>query len=297
MNSMTGFGRGQVDSNGSRITATAQSWNHRHADLVFRLPDRLRGSEARLKPRVAERIQRGRCEIAVRVEESEKAGRWELDVAGLTALVDQTRDAVASGLVEPRVALGDLLRSPFVTASAPGAELRDGELAPEFEADVVRAIEAALAELAAARAAEGARLETALRSGAATLRRLAGELAARREAVAGELESALRRRLDQILPGGAQSVPAERLAQEIVLLVERSDVEEELERLRGHLVAFDEALGATGAQGRRLDFLVQEIQRELSTLGAKARDLELTRLVIDAKVVNEQLREQIQNVE
>ncbi|MGH7338049.1 MAG: endoribonuclease YicC domain-containing protein, partial [Myxococcota bacterium] len=103
--------------------------------------------------------------------------------------------------------------------------------------------------------------------------------------------------LERLLPGAAHAVPPERLAQEIALLVERSDVEEELERLRGHLVAFQEAIDSPGAHGRRLDFLAQEIQRELSTLGAKARDLELTRLVVDAKLVNEQLREQIQNVE
>jgi uncharacterized protein (TIGR00255 family) len=126
---------------------------------------------------------------------------------------------------------------------------------------------------------------------------LVDRLAERRSRAAGALEGDLRRRLDQLLPGGAQSVAPERLAQEIVLLVERSDVEEELSRLRGHLEAVHEALASSSAQGRRLDFLAQEIHRELNTLGAKARDLELTQLVVEAKVAAEQLREQIQNVE
>ncbi len=294
---MTGFGRAQIESNGTRISVTMQSWNHRHADLVFRLPERLRGLESKLKARVAEGVQRGRCEIAVRVEGGGSVGRWRLDREGLEALLDQAGELVASGRVESRMGLGDLLRSPFVVAESGTSEGEPEAEGRVDEAALMSALDSALVELAGVRAAEGARLAIALRSGATALGRVADDLAERRAVVASELESGLRRRLDQILPGGAQAVPAERLAQEIVLLVERSDVEEELERLRGHLAAFEETVAAGGAMGKRLDFLVQEIQRELSTLGAKARDLELTRRVIDAKVINEQLREQIQNVE
>jgi len=294
---MTGFGRAQLESNGTRVTVTVQSWNHRHADLVFRLPERLRGLESKLKARVAERVQRGRCEITVRVEGAESAGRWRLDREALESLLDQARDLVAAGRIEPKVSLGDLLRSPFVVSESVGADAGPGGEESVDESALLSGLDAALAELCAVRAGEGGRLAVALRAGASGLARLASELAERRNVVAGELEAGLRRRLDQILPGGSQAVPAERLAQEVVLLVERSDVEEELERLRGHLEALEESVATDGAVGKRLDFLVQEIQRELSTLGAKARDLELTRRVIDAKVINEQLREQIQNVE
>jgi len=294
---MTGFGRAQVESRGSLVSVTVQSWNHRHADFVFRLPERLRGLESKLKARVAERVQRGRCEIAVRLESEKRAGRWRLDRAGLEAVLDEAVDLLAAGRVEPRVALGELLRSPFVVSDNALAEGQSEEEATVDETALVAALDAALIELGTVRAAEGARLAAALLAGAAALARLAEGIAERRSVVAGDLEAGLRRRLDQLLPGGSQAVPAERLAQEIVLLVERSDVEEELERLRGHLAAIEETVAAGGAMGKRLDFLVQEIQRELSTLGAKARDLELTRRVIDAKVINEQLREQIQNVE
>jgi uncharacterized protein (TIGR00255 family) len=294
---MTGFGRAQAEHRGVRIAVTAQSVNHRYADFVFRLPERLRALEADLRPRVAERIARGRCEIAVRIEEGARADRFRLDRAALARFLDDARELAALGPVEPRLTLGDLLRSPFVVADGEIAGEADGaERAAEEEA-VAAALDAALAELAASRAAEGERLAAALGAGAARLERLVVALAERRAAAAAERAASLRRRLDQLLPGGAEAVPAERLAQELVLLAERSDVEEELERLRGHLAAFAEALGGEGAAGKRLDFLVQEIQRELGTLGAKARDLALTRLVVDAKVVTEQLREQIQNVE
>lgn len=292
MNSMTGFGRAQCDADGMRVTATVQGWNHRNADIVFRLPDELRPSEARLRPKVAERVARGRCEVSIRVETSERAGAWRLDQAGLEELLLQAEPLVGSGRVDGAIALGDLLRSPFlVMAGARSSE----PLASESV--VAQALDAALSEFAAARASEGARLAAALRAGAVGLAELVEALAKRRAVVASELGSDLAERLARLLPGAAQAVPPERLAQEIALLVDRSDVEEELERLRGHLVALEDAIEAAGANGRRLDFLVQEIQRELSTLGAKARDLELTRLVIDAKLVNEQLREQIQNVE
>lgn len=292
MNSMTGFGRGQADADGFRVTATVQGWNQRNADIVFRLPEELRPLESRLRPRVAERVARGRCEVSIRVETPERGGAWRLDQAGLEELFRQAETLVASGRVDPTLALGDLMRSPFLVAA--GARAGEPIVAEEL---VAQALDAALGEFGAMRAAEGARLAAALRNGAAGLATLVEELAARRAIVAQRLGADLAERLERLLPGAAQAVPAERLAQEIALLVERSDVEEELERLRGHLVAFEEAIGAPGANGRRLDFLAQEIQRELSTLGAKARDLELSRRVVDAKLINEQLREQIQNVE
>jgi uncharacterized protein (TIGR00255 family) len=290
VNSMTGFGRGHVDADGVRVTATVQGWNHRNADIVFRLPEELRGLESRLRPRVAERVARGRCEVSIRIETSERQGGWRLDLAGLEEIRRQTETLVAEGRLQGAVALGDLLRSPLVVVG----RSKETEIGEEL---VAQALGVALDEFAATRAAEGARLAAALRSGAAGLGTLVGELAARRAVVATKLGADLTERLERLLPGAAHAVPPERLAQEIALLVERSDVEEELERLRGHLVAFDDAIRAPGANGRRLDFLAQEIQRELSTLGAKARDLELTRRVVDAKLINEQLREQIQNVE
>jgi uncharacterized protein (TIGR00255 family) len=119
----------------------------------------------------------------------------------------------------------------------------------------------------------------------------------RRDQISGRIESSLRARLDELLPGGSAAVPPERLAQEVVLLAERSDVREELDRLRAHLEHFAEVAAADGPVGKRLEFLTQEIQRELNTLGAKSRDTETTRRVVDAKVACEQLREQIQNVE
>jgi uncharacterized protein (TIGR00255 family) len=289
---MTGFGRGQADADGFRVTATVQGWNQRNADIVFRLPEELRPLESRLRPRVAERVARGRCEVSIRVETPERSGAWRLDQAGLEELLRQAETLVASGRVDRSLALGDLLRSPYLVAA--GARAGEPVVAEDL---VAQALDAALAEFAAMRAAEGARLAAALRGGAAGLATLVEELAARRAVVAQRLGSDLAERLERLLPGAAQAVPSERLAQEIALLVERSDVEEELERLRGHLVAFDEAVLAPGTNGRRLDFLAQEIQRELSTLGAKARDLELSRRVVDAKLINEQLREQIQNVE
>ncbi|KAB2959703.1 MAG: DUF1732 domain-containing protein, partial [Thermoanaerobaculia bacterium] len=126
---------------------------------------------------------------------------------------------------------------------------------------------------------------------------LADRLEARRREVASGLDAALRARLAEILPGGVAALPPERLAQEVVLLVDKSDVQEELDRLRAHLAHLGDVFAAPGAIGKRLEFLAQEVLRELNTLGAKSRDAELARLVVNAKVACEQMREQIQNVE
>jgi uncharacterized protein (TIGR00255 family) len=160
---------------------------------------------------------------------------------------------------------------------------------------VLRTTATALAQLVAAREQEGVALAGVLGERVAELQAAAARLRARAPEVREELYSGLRRRVRELLAGPA--VDELRLAQEVALLVDRSDVVEELDRLDGHLRHFAGLLGEPGALGKRLDFLAQEILRELNTLGAKCRDGEMARTVLDAKVFCEQLREQVQNVE
>jgi uncharacterized protein (TIGR00255 family) len=291
---MTGYGTGAAENARRRIDVVAQSWNHRHLDLVVRLPESHRFLEPVVRERAARQASRGRCEVIVRIESrGDRRLALRVDREAVRALRAEGTELEAAGLAEARLSLGDLLRVPqLVSFEAPADEwtVADREL-------LEQALDAALAAFAVARAGEGARLREALLRARTELGALVDELERRRRALAGNAERQLRERLDALLPGGAEGLPPERLAQEVVLLVERGDVREELDRLRSHLAHFDEIAAEEGAVGKRLDFLVQELLREINTLGAKSRDAESTRRVVDAKVLCEQMREQIQNVE
>lgn len=292
MRSMTGFGRGAAESAGVSVRVAVQGGNHRHADLVFRLPEELRPFEAGLRERVARVVARGRCEVSVRLDAAAAGTGRQLDREAIARFVADAEEWVRAGTIDRRWTLGELARAPFWIA-APA----DGELAAPAREAVESALDAALAQFDEARRAEGARLAAVLGEAIDELERWVAVIGSRRRGIVEIVERGLRERLDEMLPGGAAGLPPERLAQEIVLLADRSDVGEELDRLAGHLVGLRDNLAAPGPHGRRLDFVIQEVLRELNTLGAKSRDLEITRAVVEAKVVNERLREQIQNVE
>ena len=290
---MTGFGRSASAPDGQRAVVTVQGWNHRFADVVLRLPDELRAAEAPLRQRVAASVARGRCEVVVRIEDPGAATvSRRIDREALARFLADSADLGGGGRIDARITLGDLARSPFlVTAGGPA------ESDPELAARVEGALERAMDEFEAARLAEGSRLEQSILKLLEALGEVVAGIAAQREGMSDRLRRSLLLRIEALLPGGSEAIPAERLAQEIALLADRCDVHEELERLRGHLDGFREAVAGSGPHGRKLDFLVQEILRELNTLGSKSRDLEVTRAVVEAKLLNEQLRELAQNVE
>lgn len=295
MRSMTGFAQAAAQSARRRFEVTVQSWNHRHLDLVLRVPEELRAAEAALRERIAAAVLRGRCEVAVRVTPiapRRLALRVERDA--LAGLRQGARELAQEGLLDdPAMAFADLLRLPQLLA----LEAEPESWGEEEQAQLERALGTALEAFEQARRAEGERLAIVLERSRTALGDLTDRLEARRREVAAGLESALRSRLEEILPGGVAALAPERLAQEVVLLVDRSEIQEELDRLRAHLDHLAEVLHAPGAIGKRLEFLAQEVLRELNTLGAKSRDAVLARLVVDAKVICEQMREQLQNVE
>ncbi|HSM14998.1 MAG TPA: YicC/YloC family endoribonuclease [Thermoanaerobaculia bacterium] len=291
---MTGFAESGQENGRRRIEVVAQGWNHRNLDIVLRLPEELRSREAELRERIARLVRRGRCDLSIRVQTIDPGGARPLvDPNAVRRLHDQVRDLVEEGKVIPTLTLGDLLRSSAALGPDSGAVAwEDGDLAV-----LENAVGEALAGFARARALEGARLASILEQGRRELLDLVDRLEARRAAVVELQGAAWRSRLEEILANGPDGIPGDRVAQEVAILIERGDVREELDRLRAHLDHFAQAAGGDGAVGKRLDFLAQEILRELNTLGAKSRDSELTRLVVEAKVICEQLREQIQNVE
>lgn len=297
MRSMTGFGQGTAENERVRVTVTLRGVNHRYLDLVLRLRDEYRDAEAALRELLTGRLERGRVEAVVEIE--------QLGPPRLEATVDadlaETLHALQQELVERGVIHGglsftDLLRLPEVVR----IQTREAvSWTDDDQAVVRRAAADALAQIVAARETEGESLHGAFLPRLDALAELVGRLGARRAAVAAETSAALRRRIAELLDGGpASGAPSEdRLAQEVAYLVDRSDVSEELDRLASHLEHFRTIMAGDGAVGKRLDFLTQEIFRELNTLGAKCRDSEMVRGVLDGKVLCEQIREQVQNVE
>lgn len=292
MRSMTGFGQAAEEGDHFRAQVTLRAVNHRFFDLVFRLREEQRELEAELRALFAAELERGRVEASIELEPVlTRPVEVKIDEALVRALHAACHDLGARGLLTAELRFGDLLRLPeVVQVRSEPPQWSDGD-----RRAVLGAARRALAQLVAARELEGGKLAAILAGRLAELETLRARLAARAVVQPAELAEALRRRIAELL---AAAVPDEnRLAQEVALLVDKSDVREELDRLRSHVEHFRALLESAGSSGKRLDFLAQEIFRELNTVGAKCRDAEMTRWVLDGKVCCEQLREQVQNVE
>lgn len=292
--SMTGFGEGRSEDERLRVTLSIRSVNHRFLDLQLRLPDAYRSLELELAAQFKRRLRRGRVEARYRVDllaEPAFEVRVRPEVA---AAYQQAARQLASGSMDPAgksLTPAELLHLPEVVAvEVPEAE--PGEADRELFLD---ATERALAALVASRGREGEHLEEALRRLIERLAAIRDELAAGADELQRDLAAALQRRLVELV--GEHGIDPDRLAQEAALLADRNDVREELDRLGAHLTTLAELLGAEGERGKRMDFLIQEVLRELNTLGAKCRHSGRLESVVEAKTVCEQLREQVQNVE
>lgn len=292
LSSMTGFGQAERQSARLRVAAAARSVNHRFLDVVLRLPEELRPLEGEVRTLVAERLGRGRVEVKVHAETLAGAPvEVELHREAAEALAEQVRELVRGGVLEGGLSAGDLLRLPDVVRLRSASSSWDEEDA----ALALEAVQAALEAVVAARREEGERLRRILDDRLDELAGWSEKLSRRRRDVRASLHEGLRERLLELL---ADSGLDERVVvQEAALLAERSDVQEELDRLDSHLAAFRETLAAGGVVGRKLDFLSQELHRELNTLGSKCRDAEMASAVVEAKLACEQIREQVQNLE
>jgi uncharacterized protein (TIGR00255 family) len=289
---MTGYGQATAENERFRIAVSARSVNHRFLDLALRVGDDYRDLEPAVRRAVDRRLHRGRLDLRIAVE------RLGDDAASVHVDPQVARDLVAAlgglevpGLDDRPLAMADLLRLPEVVK----VRRRTDDLVEEDQAWMVGVVEQAIERLVELRETEGAQLAAVLGERVRSLGELVERLAAVREEVRGRLVENMRRRVAELLDGS--ELPAERVLQESAVLAEKIDIQEELDRLAAHLETFSSSMSADGAVGRRLDFLAQEIHRELNTLGVKCRDARMAEWVIDGKVVCEQLREQVQNVE
>lgn len=289
--SMTGYGRGECVTPAGTVTAEIRSVNHRYAELSVRLPRPLLPFEQEIRRTVTDRLRRGKIDLSVGLEGgSLEGGRPTVDLALAKGYHDALRSlGQALGIPEP-VTLDLIARQKDVitlTAASPDAEpLMQG---------VRQAISTALDAIDRMRAVEGEALVADIISRLDRLESLRGSVAARAPLVPREAMERMRERIARLLEG--VDLDPQRLAQEIALFADRCDVTEELTRFASHLSQFRESLASPEPVGRRLDFLVQELNREINTIGSKANDREITACVVEMKGELEKIREQLQNIE
>ncbi len=289
MESMTGFGKATKEGSGLRLNVTIRGVNNKGLDVRLSLPFSLWSREAACRDLARGSLKRGRVDISVQMElVGESAVEVRLSEAVAAGLGGAARSMVDGGVLTRGLTFTDLMAIPDAVSVglAPGSEGIAVEL-------LTGALEEALSAFVASRRDEGARLESQFRDGAAAV---AGHLVEARKLIPQQ-EADLRQRMEDRLSEMGERLDVQRLEEEILILLEKADVEEELVRLESHVEALNKILPKdSGSQGRRLDHLFQELQREVSTLLAKSRLLELTRLGMEIRLVVEQMREQVQNV-
>ena len=293
--SMTGFASLTHDDERGTIGVTIRAVNHRFLDLQLRLPTPLASLEPPLRALVQKRLGRGRVEIGVSLQSRQASvPRIELNAEFAQALSAAMEQARAKGLVSGMLTPGDLLRLPqALTIQEQLPE--SGGLAEALGAPVAAAVVAAIEQLETMRVREGQHLRVDLDARKALLAELILRIAAAAETGRQELEARLLERTREL--AGVLPLDQSALAQEVVRVAQRSDISEEITRFHGHLAHWDALSDSPEPCGRKLDFLLQEMNREINTIGSKADGLQVSEVVIEAKAELEKMREQVQNVE
>lgn len=288
---MTGFGRGEASGRMHAYTVEVQSVNHRFLEVRCRLPKRLNGLEPRLQRAVQQRFSRGHFEVSVQEKDLEGRTRsLKVDLPLARQYVELLR-ALQRELELPGQISVEMLAGQRELISVEESE----ETLDESWGELEPALTAALESMAGMRTQEGAALVAALTRHLAEIETVLTRIAGRAPDLVATQRTRLRERVTELLDGRLPD-PV-RLEQEVAILAERGDVAEECDRLQSHLVQFRETLMQPGPQGRRLDFLLQEMNREANTIGSKAADAGLAREVVELKTAVERLREQVQNLE
>jgi len=288
--SMTGYGKGEAADTQGRCVVEVKTVNNRYGEVSVKMPRSFLAYEHEVRKAVGGRVKRGKADLFV---------QWE--AAAAEVVVPPLNHAVAKGYHQ---AFQDLAHELHVSAEIPlslilaqrnvlqeSASEDQGDLLPL----VLQAVGQALDGLDGMRLREGEALQADLKARRTDLAALVAQVRERAPQVVDEYQQKLQQRLEKLL-GGTELDP-QRLAQEVALLADRCDITEELVRLESHFIQFDETLLLKEPVGRKLDFLMQEINREVNTIGSKANDATITSLVVQMKAELEKMREQVQNIE
>ena len=293
--SMTGFGRAAGALSARYFVAiTAKSVNHRFLETSVRIPEYLWEAEAMVRALASDTFARGKVDISIRVQRTAQPDysvRINTQIAN--TVVPQLR-AIAEELgLGSTFSGGDLLRIPDLLQ----VEAIDSEITEEEREALAALVRSALAQMRDMRVREGVSLHTDITARLQTIRELQQRLALHRDDIRTELLASYQSRVQEIAKVAGVEVNQDRIAQEVVIMVEKGDVAEELTRLAHHVEQGEKAVSGGEAAGKKLDFLSQEMLREVNTMGSKSRSAALRTLVVELKTEVERIREQVQNVE
>ena len=289
--SMTGYGRGEAVLHDRTITVELRAVNNRYLDCAVKIPRLYVFAEEGIKSRIQKSVARGKLDVFVTID-STAADKVEVSLNkpvadGYYAALTQLRDAYS---LRDDISVSLLSRFPDVFL----VEKEQGD-ADVIAADILEVLGMALTDFNAMREREGGRLAEDIRSRAETISALVGKVEARSPETVAEYRERLRQRMEEVL--SSAQIDESRILTEAAIFADKVAVDEETVRLRSHLSQLDEMLTQGGAIGRKLDFLIQEFNREANTIGSKCSDVELARVVVDIKGEIEKIREQIQNIE
>lgn len=289
--SMTGFGRGEASGQGYTISIEMKSVNNRFLEVNVKMPRILNILEDRMRKMVQEKIQRGRVDIFINIKETEEKKRLVKVDKELALSYDNSLKELAELLnINYHSDIYRIASLPEVL-TVEDDEIKAEDVWPYLQ----EALEAALHGLVAMRENEGLRLTNDITGRIDILRGITREIKERSVQIVPEYQERLRERLSLLL--NDQALDETRLTMEVAILADRAAIEEEIVRLESHFSQFDHIVASGEAIGRKLDFLLQEMNREINTIGSKANDLEITRAVVAGKSELEKIREQIQNIE
>ncbi|KJS81452.1 MAG: hypothetical protein JM58_16800 [Peptococcaceae bacterium BICA1-8] len=291
MRSMTGYGRGEAENFAKKFIVEIKSINHRYSEIIAKQPRQYMLLEDNIRRLVQKYIQRGRVEIYFKVEETgAKKPEIKVDKDNAIAYYKSLKDLASYLEIPPNINIHQLVALPEV--------IKLEELEEDL-ADIWTVMETALTkalnQLIEMRQTEGEALKNDLKQRILLLKKFSEQISARGPVVIEEYREKLKVRIKELLD--ETQYDENRLTQEIVYIAEKCSITEELVRLESHYKQFIDSLGSSESVGRKLDFLVQELNRETNTIGSKSNDLEISQIVVDMKSEIEKIREQVQNIE
>ena len=288
--SMTGFGRGKYENEGRHYTIDIKSVNHKYADISVRLPRLLNSSEDSIRKKVAEQISRGKIDVYVTFENySDKGISIKINKDLAKAYLEELKSLSDETGLEYNLGVLDVSKLPEIL------KLEDEQDEELIHDEVMIALDDALNKFVEMRAIEGEKLVEDIRNRIENVRLRVEEIKKSSEHVVEDYIEKLKARVAELMEPG--TVDENRLMQEIVIYSDKSSIEEELTRLESHINQFLDLLNQSSPIGKKIDFLIQEMNRETNTIGSKANNIDITNNVIEMKTEIENIREQIQNIE
>jgi len=287
ISSMTAFVQHESQSEQSRLVWEIRSVNHRYLEISMRLPEELRSAEMSFRETIKASLSRGRIDAVLRYQSAESsANSPELNLDTINQLMAWSRTVQSTASVAGEISIADILKWPGVLTPE---QIDEDQLSVTAKDTLSNALSALVSQ----RQREGRQLAMVINAKLATARDIVIGVQSR----GPELDQYARQRLNERVSEFAEQLEPGRFEQELVLLLAKSDITEEIDRLQLHLAEVENILNGSGPVGRKLDFLMQELNREVNTLGSKSNHLETTTAAVDLKVLIEQMREQIQNIE